>query len=145
VFVGAGNFLSTYSGEILRFAPRRLFGDARAQSFRLCLKIKSPDPAWEFRARAGRNSARKASALRHPDSGWRRCGPFSIRKSERSGAGESASQSFAQALLPFQQKIHLRAKTRSRFFVVKVGQKGIVFAIVNAAGVEAFRKDAGQG
>jgi len=39
----------------------------------------------------------------------------------------------------------LRAKRGARFFVVKVGQKGIVFAIVNAAGVEAFGKDAGKG
>ncbi len=31
------------------------------------------------------------------------------------------------------------------FFVVEIGEEGIVFAIVNAAGVEAFCQDASQG
>jgi len=47
--------------------------------------------------------------------------------------------------LAFEQKVHLRAKGRAGFFVIEIGEEGIVFAIVNAARVEAFGQDAGQG
>src|SRR5262249_2053314 len=59
--------------------------------------------------------------------------------------GRIGSKGFAQALLALQQKVHLRAKGGAGFLLVKIGEEGIVFAIVNALGVQAFGQDAGQG
>ena len=43
----------------------------------------------------------------------------------------------AQALVALVQEIHLRAKRRAGFFAVKIGQKGIVLAVQDAARVHA--------
>src|SRR5262249_49449615 len=64
-----------------------------------------------------------------------------IRKKGRRRIG---SQDFPETLLALQEKVHLRAKRGARFFVVKVGQKRIVFAVVNAAGMKTLGEDAGE-
>src|SRR5262249_50017514 len=69
---------------------------------------------------------------------------FFHQKVGKQRRGRISSKGFAQALLALQQKVHLRAKRRAGFFLVKIGEEGIVFAVVDAAGVEAFGEDAGQ-
>ncbi|HEY6926382.1 MAG TPA: hypothetical protein VI653_23055, partial [Steroidobacteraceae bacterium] len=54
-------------------------------------------------------------------------------------------EGFAKMLLPLDEEVHLGAKGGAGLGVVEVGEEGIVFAIVNAAGVEALGENAGQG
>ncbi len=59
-------------------------------------------------------------------------------------AGNFDGEGFAKALLALDEEIHLGAESGTGLSFVKVGEEGIVLAIVNAAGVEAFSKDSGQ-
>src|SRR5260370_563698 len=51
---------------------------------------------------------------------------------------------FGKALLALHEEIHLGAQSRGGLFLVKVGEEGIVFAVVDAAGVQPLGKDLGQ-
>src|SRR5262249_25101480 len=53
-------------------------------------------------------------------------------------------QGFAKAALAFDQKIHLGAEGGARFFLVELGEKRIVFAVIGAARVEALGKNLRQ-
>ena len=53
-------------------------------------------------------------------------------------------EGFAEALLTLDEEVHLRAKSAAWLGFVEIGEEGIVLAIVDAAGVEAFGKDAGE-
>jgi hypothetical protein len=46
--------------------------------------------------------------------------------------------------LAFHQKIHLGAKSGAGLFPVKGGKEGIIFAIIDPAGVKALSKDFGE-
>jgi len=46
-----------------------------------------------------------------------------------------------QTAMAFVKKIHLRTKRGAAFFLVKIAQERIVFAIKNAAGVKLFREN----
>src|SRR2546429_500990 len=54
-------------------------------------------------------------------------------------------QAFAKMLLPLDEEIHLGTECGSWFGFVEVGEKRIVLAIVNAARVQPFGEDAGEG
>jgi len=142
MFVGAGDFFDVF-GRNLRFAAGGFFGDASAKRFRLGLKINDQigrgDIACEkvvitfvkFQFFVVEIEIGEDAVFFHEE----------IREKRR---GRIGGEGFAQALLALQQKVHLRAQRRAGFFVVKIGEKGIVFAIVDAASVKAFSKDAGQ-
>jgi hypothetical protein len=47
--------------------------------------------------------------------------------------------------MAFVEKIHLRAEGGAGFFIVEIGEKGIVVGVEDAAGVQLFGQDFGQG
>ncbi len=142
VFVGSGDFFDIF-GRDLRFAACGFFGDARAQRFRLGLQINHEVRRGnfagvqiviafvEFQLFVIEIQVGEDAVFFHQEIGEQR-------------RGRIRGEGFAQSFLALQQKVHLRAKGGAGFFLVKIGEKRIVFAIVNAAGVEAFGKDAGQ-
>ena len=62
-----------------------------------------------------------------------------------SGAGGFDGQGFAEAFLALDEEIHLRAQGGAALGFVEIGKEGIVLAIVDAAGVQPFGEDAGEG
>src|SRR6266849_2148797 len=50
-----------------------------------------------------------------------------------------------EALLALQEEVHLGAEGGAGLGVVEIGKERIVLAIVDAAGVEAFGEDLGEG
>ena len=46
--------------------------------------------------------------------------------------------------MAFDQEIHLGAEGRAGFFLVEIGEEGIVFAVVNTAGVKTLGEDFGE-
>src|SRR6266849_3400996 len=54
-------------------------------------------------------------------------------------------EGFAEALLALQEEVHLGAEGGAGLGVVEIGEERIVLAIVDAAGVEAFGEDLGEG
>ena len=142
VFVCAGDFFDVV-GRDIRFAVSGFFGDACAKRFRLGLKINDKVGRGNFTREkvviafvklqlfVVEIEVGEDAVFFHEEVGEERCGGI-------------CGERFAKALLAFEQKVHLSAKRGARFFVVKIGEEGIVFAVVNAAGVEAFREDAGE-
>ena len=59
-------------------------------------------------------------------------------------AGRFCRHGLADTLLALNQKVHLRAEGRAPFRGIEIRQKGIIFAIVNAPGMQTFRQDAGK-
>ncbi len=142
MFVGASDFFDVV-GRDIRFAVGGFFGDTCAERFRLGLKINDKvgrgDFAGvkvviafvEFELFVVEIEIGEDAVFFHEEIGEKRRGR--IRR-----------EGFAEALLSFEEKVHLGAKGGAGFFIVKIGQERIVFAIVDTAGVEAFREDAGQ-
>ncbi len=60
------------------------------------------------------------------------------------GAGSLHGEGFVETLLAFHEEVRLGAEGRAGLGFVEVGEERIVFAIVDAAGVEAFGEDAGE-
>ncbi len=60
------------------------------------------------------------------------------------GPGASADMRLADTLLALNQKVHLRAEGSAPFRGIEIRQKGIVFAVVNAPGMQTLRQDAGK-
>jgi len=58
--------------------------------------------------------------------------------------GSFDGESFANAFLALDQEIHLGAEGGTGFFFVEIGEEGIVFAVVYAAGVETLGQDFGE-
>ena len=142
MFVGAGDFFDVV-GRDVRFAVSGFFGDASAERFRLGLEIddeigcgniageKVVITFVEFQLFVVEIEIGEDAVFFHEEIGEKRRG--GIR-----------SEGFAETLLTFEEKVHLRAKGGAGFFVVKIGKEGIVFAIVNATRVEALSQDASQ-
>ena len=59
-------------------------------------------------------------------------------------AGRFDGEGFAQALLALDQEVHLGAEGGAGLFVVEIGEKWVVFAVVNAARVQAFGEHFGE-
>jgi hypothetical protein len=60
------------------------------------------------------------------------------------GAGRIDGQGFAKAFLPLDEEVHLGTQGGAELGFVEIGEEGIVFAIVDAAGVETLGEDAGE-
>ena len=60
------------------------------------------------------------------------------------GAGLVSGRSVEQAAIAFVEKIHLGAEGGAGFFVVEIGEEGIVVGVEDAAGVQLFGQDFGQ-
>ncbi len=143
MFVGAGDFLDVFGGDV-RFVAGGFFGDAGAKDFGLGLKIDDQVGSWNVRGegfvialvelefRVVEIEVGEDAVFFHEEIGEDRAGSFD-------------GEGFAKALLALDEEVHLSAKSGARLGFVKVGEEGIVFAIVDAAGVETFGEDAGEG
>jgi hypothetical protein len=143
VFIGAGDFLDVFGGDV-GFVAGGFFGDAGAKDFGLGLKIDDQVGSGNV------GSEGFVIALVELEFGVIeiKVGEDAVFFHEEIGenrAGSFDGEGFAEALLALDEEVHLGAKSGARLGFVKVGEKGIVLAIVDAAGVEAFGKDAGEG
>ena len=142
VLVGAGDFFDVFGGD-LRFAARGFFGDAGAERFGLGLEIDDKI--------GRRNVAREEVVIALVEFQLFvveiEVGEDAVFFHEEIGKerrGSIGGKDFAKAFLALKEEVHLGAESGAGFFVVEICEEGIVFAIVNAAGVEAFGEDAGQ-
>jgi len=142
MFVGAGDLLDVFGGDV-GFVAGGFFGDAGAEDFGLGLKIDDQVGSGnvsgegfivalvELEFGVVEIEVGEDAVLLHEEIGEDRAGSFD-------------GEGFAEALLALDEEVHLGAKSGARLGFVKVSKEGIVFAIVDAAGVEAFSKDAGE-
>ncbi len=143
VFVGTRDFLDVFGGDVGLVAGG-FFGDARAKDFGLGLEVDDQVGSGNVRGEGfvialvelelgvveievGENAV-----LFHEEIGEDRAGSFN-------------GEGFAEALLALNEEVHLSAKSGAGLGFVEVGEEGIVLAVVDAAGMEAFGKDAGEG
>ena len=121
-----------------------LFGDARAEDFRLGLEI---DDEIRLRKLDGEGLVIALIELQF--------GIIEIEIGEDAvlfhqvvgddRARSVAGKGFADAFLALHQKIELSVESGAGFFVVEIGQERIVLAIIDAAGMKPFGEDTGQG
>jgi len=142
VFIGAGNFLDVFGGD-MGFVAGGFFGDTRAEDFGLGLEVDDQIGSRDVRGEGFvvtlvelelgvvEIEVGEDAVLFHEEIGEDR-------------AGSINREGFAEALLALDEEVHLRAKSAAWLGFVEIGEEGIVFAIVDAAGVEAFGKDAGE-
>ena len=142
VFVGAGDFLDVFGSDVGLVAGG-FFGDACAEDFGLGLEVDDQVGSGNVRGegfvvalvelelgvveiKVGENAV-----LFHEEIG-------------EDGAGSLDGEGFAEALLALDEEVHLGTKSGARLGFVEVGEERVVFAIVNAASVEALGEDAGE-
>src|SRR5216683_1475595 len=142
MFVGAGEFLDVFGGDVGLVAGGFL-GDAGAEDFGLGLEIDDQIGSGnvggegfvvalvELELGVVEIEVGEDAVLFHEEIG-------------EHGAGSIDGEGFAEALLALDEEIHLGAKSGAGLGFVEVGEEGIVLAVVDAAGVEAFGKDAGE-
>jgi hypothetical protein len=140
MFVGAGDFFDVLRRDV-RLVAGGFFGDAGAEDFGLGLEINDQVGSGkiggegfvvalvEFEFGVVEIEVGEDAVLFHQEIGKDRARGFD-------------GESFAQALLALDQKVHLGAKSGPGLGLVEVGKEGIILAIVDAASVEAFGKDA---
>jgi len=145
VFVGAGDFLDVFEGDAVFFAGG-FFGDAGAEDFRAGLEIDDQIGSGEvggesfvialveFEFFVVEIDVGEDAVLFHEEIGENRGG----------GIVERGSQRFTEAALAFDEEVHLGAESGAGLGLVEVGEKGIVFTIENAAGVQALSEDTGE-
>ena len=143
VFVGARDFLDVFEGDAT-FVAGSLLGDAGAEDFGLGLEIDDEIGSGkvrgegfvialvEFELFVGEVEIGEDAVLFHEEIGEERAGSFD-------GKG------FAEALLALDEEVHLGAEGGAGFCAVEIGEKGIVLAIIDAAGVQALGEDSGEG
>src|SRR6266571_1528589 len=143
VFVGARDFLDVFEGDAT-FVAGSLFDDAGAEDFGLGLEIDDEIGGGKVRGEGfvvalvelelfvGEVEIGEDAVLLHEEIGEERAGSFD-------------GEGFAEALLALDEKVHLGAEGGAGFYIVEIGEEGIVLAIVDAAGVEAFGEDSGEG
>jgi len=143
MFVGAGDFLDVFGGDV-GFVAGSFFGDARAEDFGLGLEIDDQVGSGKIRGEGFvvalvelelgvvEIEVGEVAVLFHEEIG-------------EDGAGSLDGESFAEALLAFDEEVHLGAKSGAGLGFVEIGEEGIVLTIVDAAGVEPFGEDAGEG
>jgi len=143
MFVGAGDFLDVFGGDVGLVAGG-FFGDAGAEDFGLGLEIDDQIGSGkvggegfvvalvEFEFSVIEIEIGEDAVLFHEEIG-------------EDGAGSFDGEGFAEALLAFDEEVHLGAQGGAGLGFVEVSEKGIVLAIVDAAGVKAFGEDAGEG
>jgi hypothetical protein len=142
VFVGAGDFLDVFGGDV-GFVAGGFFGDAGAKDFGLGLKIDDQVGSGNVSGE-GFIVALVELELGVVEIEIGEDAVFFHEEIGEDGAGSFDGEGFAEAFLALDEEVHLSAKSGARLGFVKVGKEGIVFAIVDAAGVEAFGEDAGE-
>ena len=143
MFVGAGDFLDVFGGD-LRFVAGSFFGDAGAKDFGLGLQVDDEVGGGNVRGERFVIALVELEFLVVEIEVGEDAVFFEEEVGEN-GAGSFNGQGFTKTLLALHEEVHLSAQGGAGFGFVEVGEKGIVFAIVNAAGVEALGEDAGEG
>src|SRR5260370_6242291 len=140
MFVGAGDFLDVFGGDV-GFVAGGFFGDAGAEDFGLGLEIDDQVGSGNVRGEGFvvalvelefsviEIEIGEDAVLFHEEIG-------------EDGAGSFDGEGFAEALLAFDEEVHLGAQGGAGLGFVEVSEEGIVLAIVDAAVVEAFVRDA---
>src|SRR5713101_7152262 len=143
MFVGARDFLDVFEGDA-SFVAGSLLDDARAEDFGLGLEIDDEVGGGKVRGEGfvialvelelfvGEVEIGEDAVLFHEEIGEERAGSFD-------------GEGFAEALLALDEEVHLGAEGGAGFCIVEIGEKGIVLAIIDAAGVETLREDSGEG
>src|SRR6266436_5812114 len=143
VFISAGDFLDVFGGD-LGLVARSFLGDAGAEDFGLGLEVDDQVGSGnvgsegfivalvELELGVVKIKVGEDAVFFHEEIGEDRAGSFD-------------GEGFAEALLALDEEVHLGAKGGAGLGFVKVGEKRIVLAIVDATGVEAFGEDAGEG
>jgi hypothetical protein len=143
MFVGAGDFLDVFGGDVGLVAGG-FFGDAGAEDFGLGLEVNDQVGCGnaggegfvvalvELEFGVVEIEVGEDAVLFHEEIG-------------EDGTGSFDGEGFAEALLALDKEVHLGAEGGAGLGVVEVGEEGIVLAIVDAAGVEAFGEDAREG
>jgi len=142
MFVGAGDFLDVFRGDV-GFVAGSFLGDAGAEDFGLGLEINDQIGS----GKVGGEGFVVALVKLELGVVEIKVGENAVLLHEEVGedwAGSFDGEGFAEALLAVDKEVHLSAESGAGLGFVKVGEEGIVLAIVNAAGVEAFSKDSGQ-
>lgn len=142
VLVGTCDLFDVLEGN-LGFLPGGFFGDARTQYFGFGLEIDDEIGSGEL---GGENFVVALVQLElfiiEIEIGE---DPVLFHEEVRDHrAGSFDSESITEMALAFHQEIHLGAKSGAGLFPVKVGKEGIIFAIVDPAGVKALSKDFGE-
>ncbi len=142
MFVGGGDFFDVFGGD-LRFVARSFLGDAGAKDFRLGLQVDDEIGSGNIRGQ-GFVVAVVELELFVIEIEIGEDAVFFQEEIGEDRAGSLDGKSFADALLAFDQEIHLGAEGGAGFFLVEIGEEGIVFAVVNAAGVKTLGEDLSQ-
>jgi hypothetical protein len=143
VFVGCGDFFDVFGGD-LGLVAGGFFGDACAEDFRFGLEVDDKIGSGN----AGGQGFVEAIVEFQLFVIEIEIGEDTVFLEQEIGenwAGSFDGESFANALLAFDEEVHLGAEGGAGFFLVEVGEEGIVFAVVDAAGVETFGEDFGEG
>src|SRR6266404_3878174 len=143
MFVGAGDFLDVFGGDV-GFVAGRFLGDARAEDFGLGLEIDDQIGSGNVRGKGG-VIALVELQLFVVEIEVGEDAVFLHEEVREDRAGSFDGEGFAEAFLALEKEVHLGAERGARLGVVEIGEEGIVFAIVDAAGVEAFGEDLGEG
>jgi hypothetical protein len=142
VFISGGDFFDVF-GRNLRFVAGGFFGDAGAEDFGLGLEVDDEIGSGnaggegivvaivEFKFFVVEIEIGEDAIFFEKEIGEDRAGSFD-------------GESFADAFLAFNQEIQLGAESGAGFFLVEIGEEGIVFAVVDAAGVKALGEDFGE-
>ena len=143
MFVGARDFLDVIGRDLL-FLGRFFLGDACAKHFRFGLQI---DDKIRFRELDSKGFVIALIELQfgivEVEVGEDAVFFHQVIGNDRSGS--VARKGFPDALLALHQEIQLSVKGRTGLFRIEIAEKRVVFAVINAAGVEAFGQDAGEG
>ncbi len=139
VFVGGGDFFDIGGGD-LGFVARSFFGDAGAEDFGLGLQVDDEIGSGN----AGGQGIVIAVVKLELFVIEIEIGEDAVFFEEEIGedrAGSFDGERFANAFLAFDEEIHLGAEGGAGFFLVEIGEEGIVFAVVDAAGVKTLGED----
>src|SRR6266852_2428996 len=143
MFVGAGDFLDVFGGDV-GFVAGGFLGDAGAEDFGLGLEVDDQIGSGNVRGEGG-VVALVELQLFVVEIEVGEDAVFLHEEVREDRAGSFDGEGFAEALLALQEEVHLGAEGGAGLGVVKIGEERIVLAIVDAAGVEAFGEDLGEG
>ena len=143
VFVGASDFFDVFGGNLFFFLGFFL-GDSGAQDFRFGLQVNHQIGFGEFGG-DGFVVAFVKFEFRVIEIQIGENAVFFHEEIADDGTGRVSRHGLADAFLALDQEVHLGAESGAAFCSIEIGQKRIVFAIIDAPGMQTFSEDAGEG
>jgi hypothetical protein len=142
MFVGARHFLNILRGNLTLLLGFFL-GDAAQQHFRLGLEVDDQVGIGEFDCQ-GLVIALVQFEFLVVKAEVGKDAVFLHQKVAQDQTGGIGGKSFTDALLPLHQEVHLSAESGAGEAGIKIGEKGIIFTIVDAARVKTFSEEASE-